>query len=291
VKITRWTDGGTIWEGEAETILDALLKAIKAQATLHGAYLSEATLHGAYLSGANLSGADLSEANLSEAYLSGANLSRANLSEANLSEADLSGAYLSGANLSGAYLSGANLSGANLSGANLSGANLSGANLSGADLSRANLSEANLSEAYLSGANLSRANLHGATGITPERCTPLLMLLDQPGAIRAYKLVTAAGVGPFNGGITYKVGKSYEVKDAETDPTEQCAAGINLATLDWCLMNWQKGWRVLIAEFTAADIACIPTATDGKFRVHRCRIVGEKDIAGLVGGGEHGDPA
>jgi hypothetical protein len=50
------------------------------------------------------------------------------------------------------------------------------------------------------------------------------------------------------------------------------------------MKEWQQGWRILIAEFTAADIAAIPTATNGKFRVHRCRIVGEKDLVeiGLV---------
>jgi hypothetical protein len=124
-KILDWRDDRVIWEGEAETVKDALYAAIAARA--------------------NLSWADLSWANLSWANLSGANLSRANLSGANLSRADLSGADLSGADLSGANLSGADLSWANLSRANLSRANLSGANLSGADLSRANLSGANLS--------------------------------------------------------------------------------------------------------------------------------------------------
>ena len=109
-----------------------------------------------------------------------------------------------------------------------------------------------------------------------------MALKDQPGKIRAYKLVEENGEGPFNGGITYVVGKSYSVKDANTDVNEQCAVGINLATLDWCLRYFEKGMRVLLAEFTAKDIAAIPTATDGKFRVHRCKIVGEKDITGLV---------
>ena len=163
------------------------------------------------------------------------------------------------------------------------GADLSGASLYGADLSGANLSEANL---Y--GANLSRA-----TGISPARCTPLLMLLDQPGPIRAYKLVKPDGTGPYNGGITYEVGGSYEVPDANTDVDEHCAAGINVATLDWCLREWCDGYRILVVEFTAADIAAIPTATDGKFRLHRCRVVGEKDLTeyGLTTGGEDNDAA
>jgi hypothetical protein len=44
------------------------------------------------------------------------------------------------------------------------------------------------------------------------------------------------------------------------------------------MKEWKDGYRILIAEFTAKDIAAIPTATDGKFRVFRCKIVGEKDL-------------
>ncbi|MDE1828671.1 MAG: hypothetical protein KGH65_05930, partial [Candidatus Micrarchaeota archaeon] len=72
--------------------------------------------------------------------------------------------------------------------------------------------------------------------------------------------------------------KSYEVADASTDENRQCANGINLATLPWCMHNWEPGYRILIAEFTAEDIAAIPLGNDGKFRVFRCKIVGEKDL-------------
>ena len=181
----------------------------------------------------------------------------------------------------GANLSGANLSGANLSGANLSGADLSRAYLSGADLSRANLSGANLSGANLSGAYLSGAYPSGAIGLNKWRCTPLQMLVDQPGKIRAYKLVTAEGYGPFNGGIKYEINGSYSVEDAEVDDTVECGAGINLATMNWCIREWREGYRILVAEFTAEDIAAIPISTDGKFRVHKCTIVGEKDLKAL----------
>jgi hypothetical protein len=190
-------------------------------------------------------------------------------------------ALAAGANLYGADLYGADLYGADLSGADLYGADLSRANLSGANLSRANLYGANLSGANLSGADLYGADLSRAKGAQPERCTPLLMLLDQPGPIRAYKLVTADGVGPYNGGITYTVGKSVKAK-ANTDASENCGAGINVATLDWCLKEYRPGYRILIVEFTAKDIAAIPTGTDGKFRLHRCKVVAEKDVAALV---------
>ena len=177
-----------------------------------------------------------------------------------------------------------NLYGADLTEANLTEANLYEANLTRANLTEANLTEANLTEANLYGADLTEANLTGADGINPFRCTPLLMLIDQPGAIRAYKLVNSVGDGPFMGGITYEIGHEYSVPDACVDPAEHCGAGINLATLDWCMSNWGPCFRILIAEFEAKDIAAVPTATDGKFRVHRCRIVGEKDLVeiGLI---------
>ena len=171
---------------------------------------------------------------------------------------------------SGANLYDANLSRANLCGANLRGANLRGANLCDADLYDANLSGANLSRADLSGADLSRA-----TGIAPERCTDLLMLLDQVGKIRAYKLTRADGSGPTYPGLTYEVGKTVKAADANTDPDDHCGAGVNLATLPWCLSQWQPGYRIFVCEFTRADIAAIPTATDGKFRTHRCKVVRE----------------
>jgi hypothetical protein len=161
-----------------------------------------------------------------------------------------------------AVKSGANLTRANLTGANLYGADLYGANLTGADL-------------Y--GANLTRAK-----GINPYRCTPLLLLKDQPGPIRAYKLINADDEGPYQGGIDYLATDSFHV-DANMDVKEHCGAGINLATLDWCMREWMQGYRILIMEFTAkradgSDNICIPTATDGKFRVHDCKRVGEVDL-------------
>lgn len=109
------------------------------------------------------------------------------------------------------------------------------------------------------------------------------MLLDQPGKIRAYKLVNAKDEGPINGGLKYEIGKPVSVADANTDNTEQCAAGVNVATLPWCLREWRPGYRILIVEFEAKDIAAIPTGTDGKFRLHRCDVIAEKvlDYAAL----------
>ena len=147
------------------------------------------------------------------------------------------------------------------------------------------LSYSDLSYSDLRHSDLRHSDLRHAEGINKFLCTPLLFLHDQVGEIRAYKLVTKTGEGPFNGGITYKVGKSYSVKNANCDENAQCAAGISLATLDWCISNWQEGYQILIAEFISKDIASIPTATDGKFRVHKCKIVGKKKLKeiGILG--------
>ena len=260
---SRWGDRVLYTAKNAQDVRSAVEGAVSSGADLRGADLSRANLRGADLRGADLSGADLR----------GADLSRANLSGADLSGADLSRANLSGANLSGADLRGADLSRANLRGADLRGADLSRANLSGADLSGANLSGADLR-----GADLSRANLSGAIGIHPATCTDLLMLLDQPGKIRAYKLVNESGEGNCYGGLSYEIGSTVEVPDADTDPNVHCGAGVNLATLPWCLREWRPGFKVLLVEFTRKDIAAIPTGTDGKFRVHRCKVLREYPI-------------
>ena len=74
IQITRRWDGAVICEVEAESVKEAVVKAVST---------------GANLSGANLSRVVLSRANLSRAVLCGANLSRAVLSRANLSGANL----------------------------------------------------------------------------------------------------------------------------------------------------------------------------------------------------------
>ena len=70
----------------------------------------------------------------------------------------------------------------------------------------------------------------------------------------------------------------FVVTDADTDEFVLCGKGINLATMDWVIKNHESGYRILIAEFESKDIASIPVASDGKFRVFRCEIVGEKKL-------------
>ncbi len=94
------------------------------------------------------------------------------------------------------------------------------------------------------------------------------------GIIRAYKYTNKDAESPVHSPkIKYEVGKTFEVKDANTDPASVCHAGINVADAEWC-----KGKeRVFAFEFKLEDIAAIPTNTDGKFRLHRCKCVEEID--------------
>ena len=139
--------------------------------------------------------------------------------------------------------------------------------LGGAYLGCANLGDANIRD----------ANLRGAKGFAPERVNDLLMLLDQVGPIRAYKLVDSEYRSPIqtSGKLTYKPGDVVEA-EANPDPTVQCGKGVNVATLPWCLSNWRGGHRIMVDEFTRKDIAAIPVG-DGKFRVSKVRVVREID--------------
>lgn len=201
-----------------------------------------------------------------------------NFSGANLHHADLHDVNLKGANLSNADIQGANLHSSDLRDANLSCAYFIGSDLRNANLNGANLSDSYFFGAYLRGANLRNTNLNGVRGIARELTTPLIMLLDQPGKIRAYKLVNTKMEGTYKGGLRYVIGETMEEENANTDIRAHCGSGINLATLDWCLKEWEPGCTILICEFTAKDIAAIPVATDGKFRVFKCKVIGEKAI-------------
>ncbi len=159
--------------------------------------------------------------------------------------------------------------------ADLRDADLRNADLSGADLSGAKLSGAKLSGADLRDADLRDADLRNAKGVTLAQSSPLALLLHQPGPIRAFKVVTSRYEGIHIGGVPYLIGTDVEDACASTDPFEQCAAGVNVASLDWCLREYRDDHRILIVEFLATDIASIPIGTDGKFRLHRCRVVCE----------------
>ncbi len=210
-----------------------------------------------------------------DANLADANLAGAILADANLAGAFLAGAYLANANLARAYLAGANLANAYLADAFLVDAYLANANLASAYLANADLANADLADANLARAYLADADLADAKNYIPERTHALAALPYLPGKLQAFKLVNEDGEGHANGGIKYPVGEVVEEPDADRDPSKHCAAGLNVADLPWVLREWCEGCRVLVVEFEAADIACVPLGTDGKFRLTRLRVVSD----------------
>ena len=168
----------------------------------------------------------------------------------------------------------ANLSRANLYGANLTGANLTEANLYGANLTGANLYGANLYGANLYGANLKKTILEGINWLAYIGIVP-----DHQGTARAYKVVTKDGVGPFQGGINYLDSDTFSVPEVDPDVSVHCSTGIHLATFRWCLDNKSNDNRLFMFSFNVKDSVC-PIGSDGKFRVRKCRKIGECDWQG-----------
>ena len=146
-----------------------------------------------------------------------------------------------------------------------------------ADLSRADLSGANLYGADLSGANLSRANLSGAN-LSVARNIPLMFNTFLHGVkYTAYKAVNSAYQSLMAHGckgtrLDYSIGNKVSVPNANTDRRELCAAGVNVAYLEYIFNNHRDDTIVLV-EFYGEDVAAVPYASDGKFRLHRCTVI------------------
>lgn len=153
------------------------------------------------------------------------------------------------------------------------------ADLREADLRRADFQGADLREANLQEANLRGADLWEAKNIDRAKNFPypdLYILKSVEGKIKAYKLVDEKNEGIFNGGLKYKIGKVVEVEDFDDDERILCGEGINVATLSWCQNQKQDDTqKILEVEFEAKDIVAIPFATDGKFRVKKCKVLRE----------------
>ena len=109
IQIKNWRTGAVIFEGEYQSIKDAVEAAVKQGVSLAWANLAyedftDAILIGAILTRANLIGANLIGADLTDAILIGANLTWADLTRAILIRAILYGADLTDAIVTGTIL-------------------------------------------------------------------------------------------------------------------------------------------------------------------------------------------
>lgn len=106
--------------------------------------------------------------------------------------------------------------------------------------------------------------------------------------IRAFKASNENGASPYNPErqpiLTCAPGALLSVPGTDTDDNTECGAGVNLATLSWCISHHPyvkyngECSKIWLVEFRVKDIGAIPHNTDGKFRVFRCRVLEEVDI-------------
>ena len=123
----------------------------------------------------------------------------------------------------------------------------------------------------------SRKNSVQSSGenFTQNLSSSLDILLDQKGKQYAYKYVTKNNMSPLQSSeqIKYEIGKFISLELFESDRRISCGAGINVATKAWCLNNMSKSDHILLLiSYQAKDIVCVPYATDGKFRVRKCKV-------------------
>ena len=189
----------------------------------------------------------------------------------NIEYLDLSGANLYHANLRHADLCYAKLSDTNLSCANLYHANLRHADLCYADLSDANLSCANLRHANLSCANLSCANLSRIKiNYNPIDYLNKNFEKTNEGYI-VYKTFSEYYPKPNYWSIKENI--IIEEIGINTNLSNKCGSGINVATLDWVLKETNEQiWKCLI-KFEWACSIFVPYDTDGKIRCSKLQIL------------------
>ena len=196
---------------------------------------------------------------------------KANLSCVNLENVNLRCINLKGANLKGANLKNANLISKNLNCADLSGTNLSGANLNFVNLSDTDLRGADLILANLSGADLKGANLSGCKGlINPIDFMNNNFEKTKNGYI-AYKCFNAEFKSP-----DYWIIKENSIisEVCNSNRTDNCGCGINVATLKWVQDNYNNEpiWKVLIEWEWLLGVA-IPYNTNGKIRCAKVKLL------------------
>ena len=84
--------------------------------------------------------------------------------------------------------------------------------------------------------------------------------------------------------LSYTLGGTMRVTDADTNTRNGCGRGVNVATRDWIerVPFWApEDGAIFLVEFTARDIAAVPCFENGKFRLFRCRVVAKVSERGV----------
>jgi hypothetical protein len=73
--------------------------------------------------------------------------------------------------------------------------------------------------------------------------------------------------------ITYKVGEEFEA-EVDKDKLNECGAGLNVASLEWCLRDTNGNiddYKYIEVSFDPKDLT-VPYLSDGKFRVSKFKV-------------------
>jgi hypothetical protein len=106
----------------------------------------------------------------------------------------------------------------------------------------------------------------------------------------AYKATSMSGRSPTypHGPIQYTVGEEVEVDFIEMSDRVECAAGINIAGLEYIEDNYsnESFFRLFLVSFdTSAENVCVPINGPGKFRVKKCFVERELDLEATLKAG------
>ena len=117
------------------------------------------------------------------------------------------------------------------------------------------------------------ANLGGVKNLSRSYQSLVSILGFQKGKLRAFKYLNG-NESPYRV-LEYKVGKTYKTDNYDEDIFNECGEGLNIATLDWCLLDtdFDLTKTYIEVEFDAKDIVCIPYLSDGKFRVKKLKVI------------------
>ena len=94
-----------------------------------------------------------------------------------------------------------------------------------------------------------------------------------------YKYLRKDMTSPYQG-LKYEIGKIYkmDIKDCDENIFNNCGAGFNVATKEWCLKDskHREGeWKFVQAAVHWKDVISVPLYTDGKIRCRKMKILAD----------------
>lgn len=214
------------------------------------------------------------------------NLYKADLTGLVSKYADWTGVCLEKAKLDNSDLQHINLRNANLKQSSFSHCKLNDVSFVNSEIEDSNFDGSNLNSSFLDASQSEYFQSQNIEGVIADQSI-LKQLPQLTSPFEIYKLINGKNEGIFRGGLKYIVGETVEVAKYNSDPKEECGAGISVATLSWCISRFDKDLKgektpdekhsILKIKVDPADIVCVPEYSTGKIRVKKCFVVDRLD--------------